>query len=660
MNIPRIKLQWGTAKQQPGNWYLGLLGFYQRKSGGRSQGLAISLRGAVLWGLAACVAGYFAVAGYVFWKLDQRAYNFVKYEDILLFPVRKDEIDRLRGQASIAEGFDELKVGNWRGGVMLLRIGLEKNPRDLRARLEVAKFFIAAKLRVKAKETLMEGLSYGYPGRAYLESVLDNVTAGEDYELVVELCDRALALHDPTQHPAADRRWLLEKRIRALLAEERSEDALEFAERMVGGIDDMVLSELRLLALLQAKRLEDAVAFAEEWRTRSGETSQVLRFLARTYRETGQLEDMAAVLDRMRRLTPADPRPRAFGIIQLMLSGREATAREQLDDYIFRFGGTVESFILIANPLAEIKRLPELELVLAAAAERGMRDVRLSSARLQALMGERRWTEATIQLENLQASLPPDGLNRGTMLELFGVIIGAASDPAEGAQTNLTNYLSVRQLPMSAYRQTITVLRDTGRIGTAREVVRLAEGVFPDNRYLVNMRTELDTEIAAARETAEAGRVVKVADPALVSADTFYAELQTIRAADGELAALALIRELRQTAPAWMGREAEPLGRLELELYAAGDDLVALQAATRRYVNTDSVRIQAAVTVATTLFEAGATSEARVVLDELLRRVPEQPAALALKAKWFPPPKPEELPASGQPATEAAIQATAP
>jgi len=343
-----------------------------------------------------------------------------------------------------------------------------------------------------------------------------------------------------------------------------------------------------------------------------------------------------------------------------MLAGQEATAREQLNDYIFRFGGTVESFILIANPLAEIKRLPELELVLAAAAERGMRDVRLSAARLQALMGERRWSEATIQLENLQASLPPDGLNRGTMLELFEVIIGAASDPAEGAQTNLTNYLSIRQLPMSAYRQTITVLRDTGRIGTAREVVRLAEGVFPDNRYLVNMRTELDTEIAAARETAEAGRVVNVAAPSLVSADTFYAELQTIRAADGELAALALIRELRQTAPAWMGRETEPLGRLELELYAAGDDLVALQAATRRYVNTDSVRIQATVTVATTLFEAGATREARVVLDELLRRVPEQPTALALKAKWFPPPKPEELPASGQTATEAAIQATAP
>ena len=88
IKLPRIKLQWGTAKEQPGNWYLGLLGFYDRKGGGRSRGLAISLRGILLWGLAACVAGYFAIAGYVFWKLDRRPYNFVRYTDILLYPLR--------------------------------------------------------------------------------------------------------------------------------------------------------------------------------------------------------------------------------------------------------------------------------------------------------------------------------------------------------------------------------------------------------------------------------------------------------------------------------------------------------------------------------------------------------------------------------------------
>ncbi len=300
--------------------------------------------------------------------------------------------------------------------------------------------------------------------------------------------------------------------------------------------------------------------------------------------------------------------------------------------------------------------------MLAAAAERGMRDVRLPAARLQALIGARRWAEAGAQLDALRSRLPADAVGRATLLELLQVIIGAASDPAEGAQTNLTNFIAVRQLPMAAYRQTIGVLRDAGRTGTAREVVRLAEGVFPGNRYLVEARAELDARIAADRAAAEAARDVKVAAPAFASAAAFYAELEKVRAADGRVAALALVRELRQAAPVWIGGEAEPLGRLELELHAEGDDLVALQAATRRYVNTDRIRIQTTVTVATRLFEAGSAAEARIVLDELLRRVPEQPVALSLKAKWFPPPKPEETEPTAKPKTtpEATAKVTVP
>ncbi len=647
IKLPRIKLQWGTAKEQPGNWYLGLLGFYDRKGGGRSRGLAISLRGILLWGLAACVAGYFAIAGYVFWKLDRRPYNFVRYTDILLYPLRYKQIDELRGQGAIAEGFDELKKGNWRGGVMQLRIGLEKYPRDLKARLEVAKFFLAAKLRVKAQEMLFQGLEHGYPGRAYLEAAIGVVSAGEDYEMVVDLCDRALKLHDPARHAASDRRWLLEQRIRALLAEKRNEDALAFAESQAGEVDDAVLSELRLLALFQAGRFADAVAFAEAWRARVGPTAQVRRLQARSYREAGRGEDMARVLEELRRESPADPRVRVFSIVQNLMAGRVEDARAQLDDYIFRFGGMLENYVLLAEPLAEIKRLPEIETLLAAANERGLFDARLPAARLQVLISERRWAEAKTQLDEIRAKLPAVAVGRATLLELLQNLIDAASDPAEGAQTTLTNFIAVRQLPMSAYRQCLDVLRTAGRISTAREVVRLAEGVFPSNRYLAETRTALDAELAAAAAAAEAARGVKVAAPAFASPATFYAALDQAKAREGRGAALALIRELRQTGPVWLADETEPLGRRELELEAEGDDIVALQAAVRRYVNEDRIRIQHTIAVATRLHEAGRAEDARIVLDEVLRRVPGQPAAVALKAKWFPP-KPAPAAAEGE------------
>ncbi|MCU0792571.1 MAG: hypothetical protein MUE42_06915 [Opitutaceae bacterium] len=660
MKIPRIKLQWGTAKQQPGNWYLGLLGFYERKSGGRTRGLAISVRGLLLWGMVAAAGAYCAVAGYVVWRLDQRPYNFVRYSDMLLYPIRKHEIERLRGQASIAEGFDQLKAGNWRGGVMLLRIGLEKNPRDLKARLEVARFFIAAKLRDKAQETLFQGLAYGYPGRAYLDAAFGVVSAGEDYELVVELCDRALALHGEGSHSATDGRWLKEQRIRALLAAQRADEALAYAEQQVGEIPDSVLSELRLLALLQAERVEDALKFVAEWRGRAGDTAQVIRLQARVQREAGKLEEMSATLADLRRRNPADARARVFSFVQTLMAGLEADGRAQIDDYIFRFGGTPENFVLAVEPLAEIKRLAEVDMLIAAATERGIRDPRLAAARLQALVGARRWSEATIQLDALRSKLTPDEVARATMLEFMQVLIGAASDPAEGAQANLTDYLAVRQFPISAYRQSIDVLRSAGRTNTARDVVRLAEGVFPANRYLGKVRGELDAEIEAARLAAEAERGVRVVVSAFLSSKAFYAELDRVRAEEGREAALALIRELRQTAPVWMTSETEKLDRAELDLHAAGDDLVMLQAAARRYANPDRVRIQGLIAVATQLFEAGRKREAGMVLDELLRRVPEQPAAVLLKTRWFPPPPPPEEKAASDAAAAPAPAVTPP
>ncbi len=640
IKIPRIKLQWAAAATTPGDWYLGLFGRYERP-GGRGRGLAISLRGVALWSLACAVAGYFTVAGYVFYKLEQKPYNFVRYTDILLYPVRHKQVNELRGQAMIAMGFDALKKNQWQEGVMMLRVGLDKYPRDLKARLEIARFFIAAKIRNKAQETLLGGLDYGYPGRVYLESAIAVVGAGEDYELVISICDRALALIKSST-PPADRRWLVEQKVRALLAEQRSDDALAYAEAQSSSVDSATLSELRTLALLQSKRIGEAVTFVEAWRERSPKEAQAMRLQARVYREAERPADMNRVLDELRDQNPSDPRVRAYGIVQNLLAGEHAKGRELIDDYIFRFGGTPANLILLAEPLAEAKQPDALELVLAAAAERGVRDVRLGTAKLQLALNERRWVEAGRLIDELREQLKNDTSGRGALLDFFGALVTAASDPAEGAQTTLTNYMAVRQLPMSMYRQCIVILRLAGRTSTAREVVRLAQGVFPSNRYLTTTRDELDTELAAARAAAEAARPEKQLAADFSTPARFYEALDRLVAAEGGERGLLLLRDLRKAAPDWVAGEGEPLARRELDLHAQGDDPVALQSSARRYVNDDKVRLANAIATATRLHGAGRLSEARIVLDEVLRRVPAHPAATALKAKWFPPAPPDQ------------------
>ncbi len=635
--LTRVKFQWATARATPGDWYLGLFGLYRRRNG-RGLGIAVSLRGALIWALSLGVVAYFAGAAYFWWKQESRPYNFVRYSDVLLYPLSADkrrEVRELQGRALIAEGMADLQAKQWHRALMNLRIGLDRYPRDLNARLKVAQLFLAFRVRAKAQETLMQGLDQGWPGRAYLEAAIEVAASGEDFEMVITICDRALALFDPARHAPADRRWVVEQRIRALLAEKRSDDALAYIVEHADGIEGAVISELRLLAILESGRAAEAVAFAEEWRARAGDRPTILRLLARAYREAARGDDMARVLEQLRSANRTDPRAQIFAMVQYFLAGRHAEGRAMLEDYIFRFGGTEANYIAAAEPLAEINRPEEVDILLAAAAERGMRSPRLLAARLQVLIAGKRWAEATRQISEIRGALNADA-TRAPMLDLMQHLIAAASDPADGAQSSLTDFVRSRQLSMGTYRQCVEVLRSSGRVETARRIVVFATGVYPGNRYLEDTRVALDMEIEAQRVAAEAARPVVVPAAALADLASFRAELERVLAADGTDAGLALFRELRQTRPAWLPAEQEWLSWRELELRARGDDLAALQGAARFYLTNDRQRIRNMTTLATELHAEGRIAGARMLLQEVLRRAPGDPSASGLLARWFP------------------------
>jgi cellulose synthase operon protein C len=596
----------------------------------------VSVRGALVWGLFLALAGYFGGAGYVWLKWQQRKYNFVTYTDLLAYPMRKDKINELRGQAVIAEGMDDIKAQDWREGVMKIRIGLERYPQDLRARLELARFFIAVRVRPKAQETLLGGLDYGWPGRFYLESAVNLANSAEDQELAIQFVDRALGLHVEGKHSAADRTWLIQQRVKALLDERRYDDAIAQLDRDGAALAYDIASEFRLLALLQSGRKAESVEFAEAWVKRSGGNAQSTRLLARAYREIGRLDDMTTTLNKLRADEAADPRTLVFAFVQTLMAGAQDRGRELIEDYIFRFGGTPANFALAAEPLAEIGRLEELEFLYAAALERGVRDPRLMAARLQSYIGARRWSEAMRQISDIRAALPSEYSERASLLDLLQYLVGAASDPADGAQSSLASYVRERQLPMSAYRQCIDVLRRMARLDTARQIVTFAEGVYPANKYLAQMRVTLDEEIVARAAAEQAARPAVVSAPAYNTPAAFYAQLEKTAQEKGTTAAISLLRELRQAAPKWLQAEEEPLGRRELDYFASENDLEALQGAVRRYLNDDRVRVQNVVAVSTRLYEAKRLDAAKLVLNELLRRPSAQVQASALMRRWFP------------------------
>ena len=77
---------------------------------GRDDGLALSLRGLLLWSLVPGLAGYLVLASLLAWCWHQNPYNRLGWSDAVLYPLRRDEISSRKGQAFLAAG-TEL----WRG-----------------------------------------------------------------------------------------------------------------------------------------------------------------------------------------------------------------------------------------------------------------------------------------------------------------------------------------------------------------------------------------------------------------------------------------------------------------------------------------------------------------------------------------------------------------
>ena len=108
MKLPKIKLCWNGSRVQA-DWRLALFGGYARSPGGRRIGWVISLRGVTAWLSGLAVVGYFAGALVLWVLLERRPYNYVAYTDLIL-PTRWGGVEKLRGQAQIAEGLDDIKA----------------------------------------------------------------------------------------------------------------------------------------------------------------------------------------------------------------------------------------------------------------------------------------------------------------------------------------------------------------------------------------------------------------------------------------------------------------------------------------------------------------------------------------------------------------------
>jgi hypothetical protein len=601
----RIKFIWGASTVIRGRWYLGLIGLYDRHEGQREDGIALSLRGALVWSLALLLAGWLAVTGLAYWFWQRNPHNLLTYADALLYPLRRAEIVEKKGRAFLAQGTELARAGRWPDAANLLRLGLARYPRDRNARLLLAQFYQAANHPSAALLVLRDGLGPDYPGRTYLVALFRVATLAEDWPAVADISARYL--HGTARpEPAVEQRWLRERRHEALLAAGRPADALREAEAEAPGA---MREERRLLALLALRRVADARAALSAWRVQPGaDPRQVARLDARVSREAGELAAMEQALTELRRLSPEEPAAYVYGIVQRALAGQDAAAQAALADYLFRFGGFPSHLVLLAAPLAETSQLALLEQVIAAARERGHPLEPLLAHLIDTQLTLGRWDAAEATLATL-AALPSPGTTSQVAGEIWRrwltSLIAAARDHGEPAQVALLDALRPTPWAMGIYRRTLNALRLAGRTQTAYDVTGYALKAYPENTWLQSQAAALHEELARQQIRQEAAATSAPPPPSprpLATSET----LETL------------------------------LSRLQASRQAG--DRPALLRDARLLLTGDRNRAESAVALARAWSQAGDRASAELLLREVLHRHPGFPPALRLQQEFSPRP----------------------
>lgn len=628
----RIKFIWGASRVIQARWRFGLIGFYEHVKGHPGSGVAVSVRGWLILALLLALLAYVAGATALFFWLDRRSHNYVTYSDTLLLPYRLDEIREKRGQGYIEEGIDDLKAQRWAQAEMKLRVGLQRYPHDLRARMHLAEFNLLTQRRAAAMKLLRDGLEAAkdYPGRRYLTFYFDFARQGEEYDRIV-----AAATHCRTRWPqlsATEQDWLQQQHIVALLAKNATETASALLD---ASPDSPEFNELRVLALFQAGQTDAAVSFLDNWLDRGGSNQQILRLQVRALRETGKLAEMESALAALRALAPTNPNPYAYGIVQRAMAGEETAAVAALNDYFLRFGANQRATQLLAAALAQIKSVTLLEALIVRLREQGhdqRAEFRLL-AQTQVTLGN--WRDAAVTLAQLHR-LPAQTTDNTTGQVLLETLITVLTDPAEGPRLQLLELLNRQPMPLGAFRAIIEPLLQAGRHQAALDVTARGERHYPESQALARYKSEAQAALAAADTPVVPVIGLPASGVALVEG-SFFSQLDGLIESGDWARAAELVREAQTGKPVWLNVRQSDLLVRQMRIAQERGSNPEMVLAVRLLLDGSAARAQAVVDYATELQARGKKEPAVLLLREVLRNIPAHAIARRLLAEWEAP-----------------------
>ncbi|MEY4489764.1 MAG: hypothetical protein RIQ79_2272 [Verrucomicrobiota bacterium] len=652
VNPARIQFTWGCPPDAPGPWRFWVFCFFRRAKSpvtgnyyvsARSStayplAVIISLRSFFLWMLAISLAAYFGGGALIANWYGKKPFNLITYPDLVL-PWRWSRLETLRGQANLAQADANLKDGDLRSAYAYLRSGLARYPDDSKGRLQLATIYVLFRKRPEADKTLLAAYDYTYPGADYFKKSIELIEPGDNPELLIGYCARARAsaIASGAATPAELRQIDLVA-ARTLNSLEHYDEAVAYVEKNQPA-DASFLHSTKISRALALKDIPAAKAELDLWLAEKPDEEPALNTAIRVYGAAGMVPEMQAKILRLRSLYPENPDYIALGMVENIKAGQTTAALDLLDISVIRFAHKPAVYGDWAEAIGKTGKSEVVARLEQLVRETNQNPQAVILSMMLAQLRRQAWAEAEASSARLDLLYPGVSPRLQTLHRVAKALLETCSQPVKGAQNTLANSIAGGWVSLTLYKQIIDALVAAERYESAQEILTLAEGYYPQSRYILAQRTLISgRQLAqkAALERRNAERLGADAAPQIpADAAALYAELDTRLASNQIDEALQLLRNVRKANPAWLKSVLPEVEWREIVVAGQSDNLTLLQLALRTYLRgRPEVRLERALAQAVVWHTQNHMSAAALIVREVLNLQPVQKTALRLKSEW--------------------------
>ena len=654
----RLSIVWGLPRFVPAPWRLGLFCFYRRAkssstgeyyvpvsdvAGNYPFCLMLSVRGLLCWSLALVLIAHFSVTGVIYSLYQKKPHNQVQYTDLAL-PWRWSGVSALRGQALLIQAKEDFAARNFADAYGTLQAGLARYPSDTTARIQLATLYLARARRNQSDRLLLDALNHGDPGLEFNRVAIAYIKDSDRPERVLEFVRRATALVADDKKRSEHLRFLASAEAEILMELARPTEAIAVVEALRPPQAELT-ARIRTQAILKSKGAAAAIPEVLLWLEAAPKAEVPMAMAVALYRQAGEFTQMDATLKRLKVRNPTNPSFATMGVVQNLLANRTEAARAAFDDCMKRFDSDAATLETLARQIALTGRLELLVPLEKVMREHGFDTQLLLFSRLLGQLDTADWAGAKVTQQTLAARTKTLNADVRVFNETAAPLIALCSQDVAASRVALLDRVSRYGGRLKLYNQYFDCLFAAQQWAVANDVLTLAEGAFPRSVQLEERRVRLSPHLsaiaaaeAAATEAAKRVRQASSADP-FPDAITFFDTLKKEREAGQFQAAFQLFQALRRSEPSWLPGAAEQVDLMELELVLSQDDRLQQQSVARSYLRFDrSTRNERVCELAKAEHAAGRVEVADLLIREVLRRAPEDAAALELRKAWAPKP----------------------